>query len=38
MLGATFHATGTLTCVVHVRRNALVVVVDGLFKAIEVSR
>ena len=38
MLGATLNATETLTCVVHVRRDALVVFVNGLFKAIEVSR
>ena len=38
MSGATLDATETLTCVVHVRGDTLVVFVDGLFKAIEISR
>jgi hypothetical protein len=38
MSAATLDATETPTCVVHVRRDALVVFVNGLFKAIEFSR
>lgn len=37
MSGAIPDATERLTCVVQVRRDSLVVFVNGLFKAIEVS-
>ena len=38
MSGATLDVTETLTCVVHVRRDSFIAFVNGLFKAIEVSR